>query len=143
MGTHEGPVEPEQLDRTTCLSLLATRHVGRLVLGGREPSVIPMNYRYIDGVVVLRTEVGSAADHHAGKPVSFEVDLLDDRNQAGWSVVVHGRLLWWPGDRAPPQLESWAPGRRDRWLMLGVDEVTGRMLRGRVDAEPAAHDGYL
>jgi nitroimidazol reductase NimA-like FMN-containing flavoprotein (pyridoxamine 5'-phosphate oxidase superfamily) len=136
------PAELFQLDRATCLALLGTQRVGRLVVGHDDPAVIPLNYRVLDAAIVFRTEPGGGADGPTDEPVVFEVDMFDDRTRSGWSVVVHGRLLPFSAEDAGAVV-TWAPGPRDRWLQIPVDTVTGRLLRGAVDAPRADQRGYL
>jgi hypothetical protein len=57
------PAELFQLDRATCLTLLTTQQIGRLVVDGAERAVVPVNYLLVDGVIALRTAPGSRADH--------------------------------------------------------------------------------
>jgi len=132
-----------QLDRATCLTLLRAQHVGRLVLTSGEPAVLPVNYVLASGAITFRTAVGSPADVGADRPVMFEVDMFDERTRSGWSVVVRGRLMAVSTDEPTPQVDTWAPGERDRPMAVSVDVVTGRLLRGAV-AEPTDRPGgYL
>ena len=137
------PAELFLLDRPTCIALLTTQHVGRLVFGGGEPSVVPVNYRSVDGVITFRTRAGSPAGESASGPVVFEVDMFDERTRAGWSVVARGALRCAPEGEPAAALESWAPGARDQWMVLTVDTVTGRLLRGAVAGDSHAAAGYL
>jgi hypothetical protein len=73
----------------------------------------------------------------------FEVDMLDERTRSGWSVLVHGRLTSMSPDQTPPPVDTWAPGDRDHWMTVTVDVVTGRLLRGAVDASGHRSGGYL
>ncbi len=135
------PAELFQLDRATCVALLTTQHVGRLVIGGEEPTVIPVNYMAADGIVTFRTEIGGTIERAASGRVAFEVDMFDDRTRSGWSVIVRGRLLPLP-DGDVVDLDTWAPGERARWMIVPIDAVTGRLLRGSVERDPAV-GGYL
>jgi hypothetical protein len=45
------PGELFQLDEATCLALLTTQHVGRFVVGGADPTVVPVNYQLVDGAI--------------------------------------------------------------------------------------------
>ena len=40
-------------------------------------------------------------------------------------------------------VDTWAPGPKDRVFAVGIDEVTGRLLRGAVDDAGAGDRGYL
>ncbi|MET0578152.1 MAG: pyridoxamine 5'-phosphate oxidase family protein [Ilumatobacteraceae bacterium] len=138
------PAELFQLDRPTCLALLTTQHVGRLILGDVEPAVVPLNYRIADDVITFRTEPGSHAQQAAGRGVTFEVDMFDDRTRSGWSVLVRGRLDATPADATESRIDTWAPGDRDLVMTVTIDTVTGRLLRGAVAAAGRHRaDGYL
>jgi hypothetical protein len=73
----------------------------------------------------------------------FEADMFDERTHSGWSVVVAGRLVVRPPDLDPVAVQTWAPGERDQWLAVTMDTLTGRLLRGEVEAPPRAEGGYL
>ena len=81
------PSELFQLTESTCIALLGVQHVGRLIVPGDDPYVIPVNYSAVDGAIVFRTERRPVIDAIDGRPVVFEVDMFDDRSKSGWSVV--------------------------------------------------------
>jgi uncharacterized protein len=137
----ERPAELFALDRATCVTLLTTQHVGRLIIRGDDPTVIPLNYRSAGDAIKFRTEGGGRASATVGQPVAFEVDMIDARTRSGWSVVVRGRLDLAADDVV--DLDTWAPGPRELRMVVTVDEVTGRLLRGRVDAPTHPLGGYL
>ena len=107
-----GTSELFQLDRATCIALLTTQHVGRLVVEGDRPAVTPVNYRLVDGVIMFRTATGSRADRATLHAAMFEVDMFDDRTRSGWSVLVRGALAPTSADETLP-IDTWAPGDRD------------------------------
>jgi nitroimidazol reductase NimA-like FMN-containing flavoprotein (pyridoxamine 5'-phosphate oxidase superfamily) len=144
----ERPAELFALDRTTCVTLLTTQHVGRLIIGGDEPMVIPLNYRAAGDAIRFRTEGGGRASASVGQAVAFEVDMIDARTRSGWSVVVRGRLDLAPDDSgdaadAADEVDTWAPAPRELRMVVTVDDVTGQLLRGRVDAPTHPLGGYL
>ena len=133
-----------QLDRSTCLALLTTQHIGRLVIGGGdEPHIVPVNYLALDGTITFRTSPGTVAASGDIERVVFEVDMFDDRTRSGWSVIVHGRLVAVPTDGDHVGVDTWAPGHRDQWMVVPVDAITGRLLRGAVDRSDEGSAGYL
>lgn len=123
------------LDRATCLELLATVPVGRLVFTARAlPEVTPVNFRLFEGNVVLRVaDASHAAEGAVDTVVAFQADDVDAAGRTGWSVTVVGRSseIVDPAVRervlALP-LEPWAGGRRDRLIRIPLDRVTGRRL---------------
>jgi len=137
------PAELFQLDRNTCLTLLTTQCVGRLVLPGDEPTIVVVNYAVDDDLITFRTEAGSRAARAEPRPVLFEVDMVDTRTHSGWSVIVHGQLTPRRPDAPPVELDTWAPGDRDQWMSVTVDAIAGRLLRGPVTDRGHAVGGYV
>ena len=137
------PAEMFALDAATCAVLLTTQQVGRLVSGGEEPVIVPLNYRMVDGVIIFRTSADSRVAGAIPGPVVFEVDMFDERTRSGWSVIVHGMLQVAPAGCLPAEVETWAPGERDQWMVLAVGSLSGRLLRGAVDGDTHAAGGYL
>lgn len=125
----------EVLDREHCLDLLRTVRVGRLFFTeGALPAVQPVNFRIHDGQVVIRVAGGAKLGAAAGRSVvAFEADELDSDLQAGWNVTVVGRAcriidvdelvavagMW---------LRPWVDGRRDHFVRISLEKVTGRRL---------------
>ena len=138
-----------QLDESTCLALLGVHHVGRLIVPGDDPYVIPLNYTAADGAVVFRTERRPVIEDVIDRSVVFEVDMFDDRTRSGWSVVVRGRArdvtfessVGSESRGAIPQ--TWAPGDRDYVIRIDPERVTGRLLRGAVSPISIDERGYL
>src|SRR3954451_14585806 len=138
-----------ELDRATCLALLGSQQVGRVVLPGTEPFVVPVNYVLVDERVVIRTDADSHAASAIGRSIAFEVDTVDAASEEGWCVVVSGRLEDVTGQVAggtgrSEALEPWAPGPKDRWLAVAIANVSGRWVRG-ADGRSSRLDerGYL
>jgi hypothetical protein len=142
------PAELFQLDRATCLALLGVQHIGRLVIPGDDPYVIPVNYLDAGEAIVVRTQRRPVIGDSIGKRVVFEVDMYDERTKSGWSVVVRGvaeditpvtDLDAVPGAEPLP----WAPGERACVVRITADHVTGRLLRGAVTRPAQDQRGYL
>ncbi|HZT65669.1 MAG TPA: pyridoxamine 5'-phosphate oxidase family protein [Acidimicrobiales bacterium] len=127
----------EALSREECAALLAPGGVGRFVyLEGRGPVAVPVNYRVFGDDIVFRTGEGtSLAARAAQVRVSFEVDHIDEALSEGWSVIVTGRARTVTDPVELEELEPlgvhpWAGGRRDVYVRLTPDEVSGRRIRG-------------
>lgn len=133
----------EVLTAAECDHLLAATPIGRVafLLDG-EPQIFPINYRYANGSIVVRTTVGSKLEaaemHHR---FAFEVDHWDPDSHTGWSVMAHGS-----GEVVDDQeeirrlealgLESWAEGEAsDVWVRIRLDDITGRRV-GEVEINP-------
>jgi nitroimidazol reductase NimA-like FMN-containing flavoprotein (pyridoxamine 5'-phosphate oxidase superfamily) len=133
----------EVLTADECWRLLRTASVARLALcADGQPEIFPVNIQVDHGSVVFRTSEGTkarAAVHEA--PVAVEADGLDDGGTKAWSVVVKGtartisttkELL---GTIDLP-VHPWESGRKDRFVRVTPDGVTGR--RFTVAAAPQA-----
>ncbi len=127
------------LDRDDCLRLLAANGVGRLAVSVTEwdhPVVRPVNYVFdtVSQSVLIRMAPGSKL--HAvlrSARAAFEIDGLDPKGRLGWSVIVVGvseeitnaselRRIDVLG------LEPWAPGRKDHWIRIRPNVVSGRRI---------------
>ena len=132
--------ELEVLDRQRCLGLLETMRVGRLVFTeGALPAVQPVNFRVYDGDVVIRVAGGAKlAAAVNNSVVAFEVDDLDPDLRAGWSVTVvgHADQILDVADLVEVSgiwLQPWVEGRRDHFVRIKAEQVTGRRLVGPSD----------
>lgn len=80
-------------DRETCLALLATVPIGRLVHTHRAlPAITPVTF-VLDGEDVAIRPAGPLAEAVGGAVVAFEADHLDPVTGAGWAVTVVGTAL--------------------------------------------------
>ena len=125
----------EVIDVTECWDLLATRSVGRLAVSVmNRPDIFPVNYRVVDGSLLLRTAAGmKLAAATLGTAIAFEVDELDEETHHGWSIVIHGTAHEVSGveDRLQAEdaaVEPWADSQKDRFVRIDVDEITGRRI---------------
>ena len=148
MSEDSRPAELFQLDRATCLALLTTQHVGRLIIDAAEPvsassTTPPSSTRSCSAPIPVRRSTPSST-----KPVVFEADMVDERTRSGWSVVVRGiardvsEHLAGLGQTAA-NVEPWAPGPKNRWIGIDIDDVTGRLLRGEVASTWVNPEAYM
>lgn len=125
----------EELTRDECLTLLRSRHVGRVgVTIAALPAVLPVNYAMLDDDIVFRTMPGTKLTAAAmNTVVAFEVDDADDTTRTGWSVMVVGQaeeirdeaVL----DRARQlDLEPWVDGAADHFVMVRSERLSGRRV---------------
>jgi uncharacterized protein len=91
--------------------------------------VVPVNYVMIDDGVVFRTAPGSKLAALQERPVSFQVDEVDETRRTGWSVLIQG--IGFVLAEAPRgiDVEPWAPGDKDVWVRIIPGAVTGRRIR--------------
>ncbi|GAA2865173.1 pyridoxamine 5'-phosphate oxidase family protein [Pseudonocardia halophobica] len=125
------------LDADECYRLLATEEIGRLGVNAEHyPLIFPVNYALDGGIVVIRTDAGtklSAADH---ANVTFEVDQIDRRTRAGWSVLVRGLAEEVTAQHRAELVERthasgvepWAPGEHGHWMRLIPQQISGRRI---------------
>lgn len=138
----EGLPRIETLDRPSCVQLLRSAAVGRLVFAvpSEPPGVVPVTF-VVEGPpgaehVVVRTTRGSRLSRSApGSVVSFEVDDIQASTHEGWSVVASGTAVEVtdPAEvrRVGERLEAWAPGFQDVFVRVPLSTLTGRRLVSR------------
>jgi nitroimidazol reductase NimA-like FMN-containing flavoprotein (pyridoxamine 5'-phosphate oxidase superfamily) len=123
------------LSRSECELLLKTARVGRVIFTDQAlPAALPVNFACEGSDIVFRTEAGrrlaAACD---GAIVAFEVDNVDTRHHAGWSVLVTGlaRVLKSESEilRADQLgVESWADPADSRYVRIAAGLVSGRRM---------------
>lgn len=138
----EAPVL-DVLDLAECRRLIQTGGIGRAVfLDGDRAVALPVNFRMLGDDVVFRTgdgSIGGAA--HAGDPMSFEVDHLDEALVEGWSVLLSGHAAVVQDPEELARLEAlhvqpWAGGDRHLVVRLTPDTVSGRRIHHHIDPGP-------
>jgi nitroimidazol reductase NimA-like FMN-containing flavoprotein (pyridoxamine 5'-phosphate oxidase superfamily) len=127
------PGELEELNVRECLRLLRSRELGRVGFTlARRPMIVPVNYRMIANGIVFRTAPGSKLSAALLRSeVAFEVDDAEAGGRSGWSVLVVGTATELHDEKSLRQAQRlgvspWAPGRHDHFVIIPVDEVSGR-----------------
>ncbi|MFG1706371.1 helix-turn-helix domain-containing protein [Nonomuraea sp. M3C6] len=143
-----GPPAPHPelvtLDESECLHLLQPGGVGRLAFDGRYgPTVLPVNFRLLEGTIVFRTATGGSTDEDLRTgvrdveyKVAFEVDRIEELTSGGWSVLVQGSLHHVTTDEelasaAATGVDPWAGGDRQQYLKIIPCRMTGRRVEPR------------
>lgn len=123
-----------ELDQDECRELLAVGRFARIafVRDGRL-ELLPVNYAYDDGVILIRTTNTSGLATIVGRDFVLEADHHDDTFQTGWSVTVRGTAAIATdeqvesfGVRLP---NSWAGGEGEVFVAVTTEEITGRRAR--------------
>ncbi|MFN7147985.1 MAG: pyridoxamine 5'-phosphate oxidase family protein [Microthrixaceae bacterium] len=80
------------LTEQECRELLASRTLGRVGLSAKSlPYVVPVRYVFDGERILMRTgRDTNMAAATSGAVVAFQVDDIDERIGAGWSVQVQG-----------------------------------------------------
>jgi nitroimidazol reductase NimA-like FMN-containing flavoprotein (pyridoxamine 5'-phosphate oxidase superfamily) len=117
------PVRLEPLPEAECRSLLAANTLGRIgMTSGGLPVILPVRYRYGDGVIGFRTSPGTKLrSAESGEVLAFEIDGYDADANEGWSVLVQGRASVAPADHEI----LGAPGFHVR---MGSELISGRRV---------------
>ena len=130
--------ELDVLNRRQCLDLLQGVRVGRLVFTENGlPEVQPVNFRLWRDDVVIRVAGGAKLAAATDKRVvAFEADELDPDLRTGWSVTIVGRAQELTEvdelvEVAGTFVEPWAEGRRDHFVRIRSEKITGRQFRDR------------
>lgn len=132
---YDGRTLLEAIERHECMALLRHAYVGRVaVVVDGEPLVLPVNFVVDDDTIVFRTAEGTKFDacvHNAR--VAFEVDQIDIRSHAGWSVLVRGRAqeITDPDELTKARrlpLNPLARAPKPHFMRLEPDVVSGRRI---------------
>jgi uncharacterized protein len=125
---------PVELDRDTCLRLLAMVGVGRVVFtDAAMPAAAPVTYLVDGEEVVFRAHCGSGLTGIDGNVVGFEADEIDVPERAGWSVLAVGhayevldpeRLF----ELARDLPAAWSPDESEHILCIPLQQLTGRLI---------------
>jgi len=124
-----------------CWSLLGQAEIARVGWqSAAGVAIVPVNYVVADGAVWFRTDPSSALAREAGGTrIVVEVDHVDPRAHAGWSVVVSGTAQLVEFLDVPDMLVDmriWPGGNHALFVRVDPDEVTGRRLSAAPDDRP-------
>jgi hypothetical protein len=126
----------ERLPREESLELLGSVPIGRMVYTRQAlPAVDPVNFALSSGEIVIRSGTGrTLAAAARGDVVAFEADAPDTTASPGWSVTVIGRSRQAGAAEEISRLGqlglvSWTPGEHDHFICIGIEIVTGQLLR--------------
>ncbi len=138
-GFHRGYLD--ELSENECLALLKSHSTGRLaILKDDEPSIFVINYLLDGHTVAFRTDPGMKLEGASFHPVSLEIDELDEKTHAGWSVVVNGfgrditeAVDEWSEEIRNIDLLPWVAGEKGHWVAIVNPTITGRRLSPATD----------
>lgn len=135
------------LSRAECLELLATTHVGRVVVtvgADHRPLIRPVNYLFDQAGQAVTFRCAPGTKLHAllrSASACFEIDDHDAEARCGWSVVIYGvsEPVVRPATILRLErsgLDSLAPGPQPEWIRIRATTVTGI----RIQAAPATDE---
>lgn len=127
-----------QISADECREYLDLKTVGRIAfVGDGAIELLPVNYvAQPDGTVFFSTRQGGVlAGLAEPTAVAFEVDHLDELNQSGWNVTLHGSTA--PAteaelDALARRPRPWAPGERAIAIKVVPATLSGRRVRGSI-----------
>ena len=123
----------EPMRKEECVKLIDAGDVGRIAYNGAdELVVIPVNYCYLNDLIIFRTAADSAVAQFDLAPITFEIDFTDEALHDGWSVLVHGMVRPVTReelDAARGRVEPWAGGTRESYMAIDPRRITGRRIR--------------
>lgn len=125
----------QELEQDECRELLKVGRFARIAFdAGDRLELLPVNYAYDDGVILIRTSATSGLATIVDRPFVLEADHHDDTYQTGWSVVVRGTAA----EATPAQLEEFGTRLPSSWagaegtpvhIAISADEIRGRRVR--------------
>ena len=136
--SEEYEVTVDVLDEETCWRLVGQAGFGRVAfIHDFELWILPVNAAVVGERVVFRTTDDSMLRAAGDNSLcAFEADHTDRVNETGWSVLVRGRLrdvTDTPAGGAWHELtvRPWAPGARNRRMLIEPSAITGRTIHRR------------
>jgi len=132
-----------RLDESLTRERLRRARVGRVgFVDGDQPMILPVNIAVDDQGIAFRTAVDSPLAALDGRRVAIEVDGYDPATRSGWSVLVLGVArdvteAADPGAVAARRMpvDSWAPGPRDRVVIVLPLSISGRSVPPSADSD--------
>lgn len=126
-----------------CERLRRARFARIAYIDGDQPIVVPVNIATDDSLhIVLRTAVGTALAGLDGRKVAIELDAHDAGLRIGWSILVQGavRDITDAHDADARRwrrlvVDTWAPGTRERVLVVSPSSITGRVIPPGADGD--------
>jgi nitroimidazol reductase NimA-like FMN-containing flavoprotein (pyridoxamine 5'-phosphate oxidase superfamily) len=134
--SNEPSSQVQNLEHHECWALLRTVSVGRLaVLADGRPDIFPVNFTVDGGTLVFRTGQGTKLSAASGdSAVAVEADGVDPDTGLAWSVVIKGTAALVKSteellDTSRLYLFPWQAGRKDAFVRITPDSVTGRRFK--------------
>jgi uncharacterized protein len=134
----------DRLDEALIRDRLRHARFGRVAyLDGVQPIVVPVNIVSDETQhVLLRTAAETPLARLDGQRVAVKIDGHDNADRSGWSILVRGvarDVTDAPDVEAhrwqKVTVDTWAPGVRDRLIVVLPLSITGRVIPSNVDGD--------
>jgi len=130
------PTRLYDLSLPECEDLLRASVAARVAFVAPDgPHIVPVNYAVLERSMLVATSPASQLGRFGPRtPLALEIDGFDYDREQGWSVVVRGlsevvdEELLAEAFGAPCKPRPWALGRRDLYLRIPWEEVSGRRI---------------
>lgn len=136
MNTETTPAPNYELSIDECWGLLDTEVIGRIaMIVDGHPEVFPVNFVLERRAIAFRTAGGTKLwGAMTAKPVAFEIDGYDAREETAWSVIARGEaeLIESQDDKNAVDarlLEPWQAGGKDFYVRVAPKVLTGRRFK--------------
>jgi nitroimidazol reductase NimA-like FMN-containing flavoprotein (pyridoxamine 5'-phosphate oxidase superfamily) len=129
------PIGLSVLPLGECRRLITTADIGRVIVSMNAlPAALPVTYRVVGDDIVFRIAPGTkliAAVNNS--VVGFEIDEIDSKARAGWSVLVVGisKVVTDPDEITALQradIQSWLPTDLPQFVKIPIEHISGRRL---------------
>ncbi|SOC58243.1 Pyridoxamine 5'-phosphate oxidase [Ornithinimicrobium cerasi] len=120
------------LSEEECWARLDATEIGRMAYHlADEVHIAPVNYAVADGKIIFRTAEGSKLlGVVMNEDVAFEIDRIDDEDEAAWSVIARGKAHILEGQDARDtdnlRLRPWISSEKFNVVAIHVAELSGR-----------------
>ena len=132
------PSPEYSLTMDQCWALLDTEVVGRVALiVDNHPEIFPVNFVLERRAIAFRTAGGTKLwGAITGKPVAFEIDGYDARDETAWSVMARGEAEVIESQEEKDEvdsllLEPWQPGEQGLLRACGSQSPDRTTLQGQ------------
>lgn len=121
-----------------CVHRLEAKEVGRIAfVRAQQIHLYPINYAWDGEAIVFRCSPASPIADSIGKEAVIEVDHIDEREHAGWSVIARGTPVFVDPEETPDlmrrlkslSLYPWAEGDKSVWIRMFPSPLTGRVVK--------------
>ena len=124
------PISTANMTSWECYDFLDSERIGRICITDDDgPLAVPMSFRILGSeahpIIVIKTSPDTKVGRYSGR-AALEVDEIDEETRRARSVLARGTLHPLRGPNDLPNPQPWITEDRDRWMMLQIDDLSGR-----------------